>query len=199
MLVYTVHIMRNAILEAASELYRSEGAAAISMRRVAGVLGIAPNTIYRHFANKDDLLETIAEDGRREFAYLLHEALAAPTPRARFDASVDAYLRFVIEQPDHYFALFVSTRRHAAPPLPEAFRRQRPPTFQFLVDRIEECMGAGVFRRDDSIDVALTCWSQIHGFATLYLSGFFAGDTEALVSAVRRSFDHIISGLAGGD
>lgn len=187
--------MREAILTVASRLYRTKGATALSMRRVAGELGVAPNTIYRHFENKDDLIHQILEAGRREFSHLLHGALDAPNARARFYASVEAYLEFVVTHTDYYAALFVTPRAYQGAPLPDAFRERRPATFQFLVDRVDECMREGVFRRDDSVDVAFACWSQIHGFAALYVAGFFAGDAAALRAAVRRCFDQIINGI----
>jgi AcrR family transcriptional regulator len=52
---------REKIAVAAIEVVREEGAAAFSMRKVAGLFGVDVAALYRHFRNKDELL---AEVGR---------------------------------------------------------------------------------------------------------------------------------------
>jgi AcrR family transcriptional regulator len=58
---YSRPLNREKIAAAAIEIAREEGAAAISMRKVAGVFGVDVAALYRHFRNKDELL---AEVGR---------------------------------------------------------------------------------------------------------------------------------------
>ncbi len=54
-------------------------------------------------------------------------------------------------------------------------------TFQFMLDRIRECMDAGVLRRDDPEKVALSIWTMSHGIMSLYLAGSrFIPDAKAL-------------------
>jgi AcrR family transcriptional regulator len=52
-----VRLSRDRIVRAAIELADAEGIAGLSMRRLAEELDAAPMALYRHVANKDDLLD----------------------------------------------------------------------------------------------------------------------------------------------
>ncbi len=58
---YTRPLSRQKIAEAAIDIVRSDGHAALSMRKVAGLFDVDVAALYRHFRNKDELL---AEVGR---------------------------------------------------------------------------------------------------------------------------------------
>jgi len=49
-------LARDQILDAALEICRADGFLALTIRRVADHLGVAPMAIYRHFANKAELI-----------------------------------------------------------------------------------------------------------------------------------------------
>jgi AcrR family transcriptional regulator len=49
------------VLEAASRLAEREGFQRLSMRSVAGELGVSAMALYRHVADKDDLLDGLVE------------------------------------------------------------------------------------------------------------------------------------------
>jgi AcrR family transcriptional regulator len=50
-------LSRERVLRAAVELADREGADALSMRRLAADLGVVPMALYKHVANKDELLD----------------------------------------------------------------------------------------------------------------------------------------------
>jgi AcrR family transcriptional regulator len=52
---------RDHILRAAIEIADAEGLDAVSMRRLATHLGVGPMSLYRHVANKDELLVQMAD------------------------------------------------------------------------------------------------------------------------------------------
>ena len=49
-------------VEAARVILEKEGAAAVSMRRVAASIGMTAMAIYRHYPSRDTLLHRIADD-----------------------------------------------------------------------------------------------------------------------------------------
>ena len=63
---------RSAIREAALTVIDRDGIAAVSMRSVSRLLGVDAKSLYHHVADKDDLLDAVAE-------HLLSQ-LAAPKP-----------------------------------------------------------------------------------------------------------------------
>lgn len=59
--VQATRLDRDVILEAAQQIVGSEGLAKLTMRRIGTELGVDPTAVYRHFRNKDELLNCLAE------------------------------------------------------------------------------------------------------------------------------------------
>jgi AcrR family transcriptional regulator len=73
---------RERIVRAAIEIADAEGLAAVSMRRVAALLGVSPMALYRHVPGKDELVHGMAE------AVFEEQAFPEPAPagwRARLE------------------------------------------------------------------------------------------------------------------
>ena len=60
--------IRTRILDAARELFDSEGYEHVTMRRIADAIEYSPTTIYNHFEDKDDLVRALCEE---DFSRLL--------------------------------------------------------------------------------------------------------------------------------
>jgi AcrR family transcriptional regulator len=56
------------IARAALELSDREGVEGLSMRRLAGKLGVTPMALYTHFRNKDELIDAVVDLGAREMS-----------------------------------------------------------------------------------------------------------------------------------
>ena len=104
--------MCQAILDVARVLFREEGYAGLSMRRLADIIGYTPKTIYLYFADKDDLLSELIEEGVERLADQLEAAaVEQPDPGRRLDAVALAYVAFGLDNPYAYEAIFMM-RQH---------------------------------------------------------------------------------------
>ena len=63
------------ILRHAGRILDRHGAEAVTMRAVAKAVGITPMALYRHFPDRDGLLNAIADQGFTEFAALLNSSV----------------------------------------------------------------------------------------------------------------------------
>jgi AcrR family transcriptional regulator len=164
---------REQILTVARDLVLEHGAEGLSMRRVAAKVGISATAIYRHYRDKGALLRAVVEQGFQVFASYLFRALEGKTPLERLDLAGHHYIRFALEQPKYYQLIFMSWMGETRPDLGCEPQPQRAePTFQFVLDRVDECIGQGLFRADlNAEDAAIGLWSQVHGLAALYLAG----------------------------
>ncbi len=54
-------LTRVAVITAATELITRDGLAAFSLRGLADALGVAPNALYNHVRNRDDLLDAVTD------------------------------------------------------------------------------------------------------------------------------------------
>jgi len=64
-------LRRRQVLDAATECFRREGFHGSSIARISKVAGMSPGHIYHYFANKEAIVEAIAERERDEMAELL--------------------------------------------------------------------------------------------------------------------------------
>jgi AcrR family transcriptional regulator len=203
-LVNTVHMVapetdtRTRLLEQAREVYLEGGAANFSLREVARRVGVSAAAVYRHYDGKDALLGAVCQEGFRTFSSYLLRALAETTPAARLRAASDYYLRFAIENPHDYRVIFMSSVEDIGLRASKSGGPETSPTFQFLVDRVRECMDAHVIATGDATEIAATIWAHVHGLASLRLSGHLhsVGDDAAFAAFFRRSTDRLFQGFA---
>jgi AcrR family transcriptional regulator len=177
---------RERMLGAARDLFLEAGREGVAVRAVAARVGVTPMALYRHFRDREALLEAVVEQGHAIFLGYLQRALAAPTPEARLARAGEEYLRFALDHPRDYAVMFME---------PTAPHWRDVATFRFLVDRVRECASSGVLETDDPEDTALTLWAHVHGLTSLHLAGKLGVDEEAFHALYRRSLAELARGL----
>lgn len=182
------------ILRAAHRLFDSEGAEAVTMRRVAEAVGITPMAIYRHFPNRDALLKRLSDDSFNAVAHEWKVRTRSPDLLKRLMALADPYLDYALTHP-HLFDHAFSVRRDDARHYPEDFRAGLSPTFNVVVDVIVEGMAKGVLKQDDPHDVGMALWAQQHGLIALYRAGRFSYDEAQFRAFYKQSLGRLIDGI----
>jgi AcrR family transcriptional regulator len=82
------------ILAIAAQLFREQGYDATSLRDIAGRAGIPVGSLYYHFPSKEDLFESVYEEGIRRLTGLVETAVSrADGPMDRLQAACAAHLR----------------------------------------------------------------------------------------------------------
>jgi AcrR family transcriptional regulator len=83
---------REHVLQVAHELFYWQGIRAVGVDRIADEAGVAPTTLYRLFASKDDLVGAYVERADREYRQWFSEAVRADAhgPREQILALFDA-------------------------------------------------------------------------------------------------------------
>ncbi len=188
--------LRERISAAAQELYLREGVEGVSMRKIAEMVGVSAPAIYRHFENKDAVLDEIVVRGLRILEQYLRPALEAPTPRERLSKLIDNYLDFTLEQPRFFDFAFLAPPSRALGQLSEEIARGNWVTFKMAVEQVAACMADGVLVKDDPMETAVTIWAEVHGLVTLYRTGRFGTDERAFRRIYRQSVDRLLGGLA---
>ncbi len=186
---------RRRILQAAQQLYLEGGSAALTMRAVGDRVGVSATALYRHFRNKSELLATVVEDGLEVFGTYLQRSLAAPTPYDRLLACGDEYVRFALERRPYYEVLFMSGAKLELGDEVDCIQEHRSSSFQVVVDRVAECMSAGVFRPDDAYETARIIWATSHGLVGLFYEGLVGPDPEDFRQVHQRDMQRLFTGL----
>ena len=182
------------IAEATLLILESEGAEAVSMRRVAHAVGITPMAIYHHFPNREALLNSITD---REFAHFLgyiERRTVSGLHERRLVSAMEAYIDYALDRPRIFDYVF-SQSRPAARRYPEDFRQRRSPTLNPLADQVADAMASGWMKKDDIWEVALELWAVTHGYVVLYRAGRFSLEEKKFRALVRRALGRVIHGL----
>ena len=96
---------RTELLDAALEVIRREGPG-VSMERIAGEAGITKPILYRHFGNREGIVEALAGQFEAELSEALQAAISRDAnPRELLVAGIDAYLALVERDPNVYQVL----------------------------------------------------------------------------------------------
>ena len=186
------------IADVALEILEQEGASAVSMRRVASVVGITPMAIYHHFTSRGNLLQVVTD---REFGKLLHfiEARRKRTPAAASCSRVlielmEGYIDYALAHPRIFDYVFSQPRPNARQ-FPDDFRARRSPTLNPVADCVAEGMRLGHFRKDDMWETALSLWAHVHGYVVLFFAGRFRLTDIQFRALCRRSLERMIDGI----
>ena len=185
--------LRRALLREAVRTIQAQGVEALTLRAVAGKLGVSRTALYRHFADKQALLGAVAAEGFRT----LRDALVAAWEREGrgrpgFEAMGRAYVHFALEHPSHYRVMFGSA---AVAPVP-APDDPGGGAFQALVDALVEQQGQGLVRGDPPRLLALYVWSVVHGVAMLALDGQLKDDAPPADVLMDFANERLRTGIA---
>jgi AcrR family transcriptional regulator len=163
--------IRTRILDAARELFVSEGVDAVTMRRIADRIEYSPTAIYFHFRDKDALLAELCDCDFRAFAHGFNVIAQIPDPLERLRAAGRAYVDFGLNHPSHYRLMFM-TPKTTEPASTIAKGNPEEDAYAFLKGIVAELMAKGHFR-DDLSDVDLAAqviWSGVHGLVSLEIA-----------------------------
>jgi AcrR family transcriptional regulator len=102
--------LRPALIEASLTVIAELGVEQFTLRDVARRVGVAPSAVYRHFADKEELLTSVAAECAQRLGKAMDDAAAASSDWAeRFRNSGIAYVRFAVEHPAHFRVLNLPT------------------------------------------------------------------------------------------
>ena len=170
------------------------GPGSVSMRRVAGAVGITPMAIYHHFPSREDLLKAVTDQEFDRLLQFIEQRWAASTLESRLVEVMMGYLDYALARPRVFDYVF-SRPRAGARRFPDDFRARRSPTLNRVADAVEEAMAAGRLKQDDVWEVALALWAHAHGYIALYRAGRFDLSDEEFRSFFRRALGKLLNGL----
>jgi len=180
---------RSDILEAARAAFREGGEAGLSVRDVAARVGVTPMAIYRHFENKQALLDALVVEAISEWRARV-AAVPACAPLDWFQKIVDAYLDFALGEPRKYEAAFLVTSSTALR-YPDDFLAGGSPAVTLQLKLITEITGAR--QRGISLaDMLVTVAGLSQGLVTLYRAGRIAGSEKKFRALFRRAMENCI-------
>jgi AcrR family transcriptional regulator len=189
-----------ALVAAALELLSTHGPAGLTLRGAARKAGVSEAAPYRHFADKEALLATVAEQG---FLALTSEVRASTDgiedPLQAFRAHGLAYVRFALDHPHHYRVMF-GPEVHDKQAFPHLFEAAML-SYEGLFNGITACQEAGEILHADVEELSVAAWSVVHGLSSLVIDRQIPdmsteGDgRERAVEMAGRILDLLLTGI----
>lgn len=188
---------RREILDAARDLFVSDGFEQTSVRKVAARVGVSSTALYLYFRDKDDLFTALCDEAFAKLRDAIDAVEAANLPPLEAaGAQMRAYVDFAMTHPDAYRLIFMTQGKpdlvldHRAPP--EATGgpgSQGAMAFQALVRQVERLMDAGLIARQDPHMVGEIMWASSHGLVSLIMMrpGLHWTDFDTLVAGMMRT------------
>jgi AcrR family transcriptional regulator len=163
--------LKNALIEAGAKILSEEGAAALTLRKVARQAGVSHSAPYAHFADKQALIAAISTEGFKKLYAKTAAVIEAHVgnPLQQLIEAAWAYIEFSINNPS-YFRIMFSSVLEKEKDYPE-FVEISQQTFAQVVEIVAACQKAGILRPAPDDLMAVAVWGHVHGIISLALEG----------------------------
>lgn len=187
---------RRQILNSAREIIAELGFSGAQMSDVAKRSGVATGTLYRYFANKEELCRQVfREVSTREMNMLATIASSDAAPEARLDKVLRTFAGRAIQGRRLAYALLAEPVDVGLAEERSRFRRTHAEIFAGI---LEEGVASGAFRRCD-VRLSAACMA---GAIPTVLIGSLAPDADELDADADRIVNEIVafcfSGISSG-
>jgi AcrR family transcriptional regulator len=165
---------RDKILDAARELFVTEGYEGVSMRKVAEKIEYSPTAIYVHFADKEELFRELCHEDYAQLAQVFQSSMISTDPVERLKQIGAIYVDFGVRYPNHYKFMFMT-------PVPvhepdemdrEIMGNPEVDAYAFLKWAVQQALDGGCFREEftDADLISQTLWASVHGVISLQIA-----------------------------
>ncbi len=164
---------RQAILDAARELFVAEGVEATTMRAIAAKIGYTPTAIYHHFQDKDALLIELCLSDFRALAQAMLKIGRIEDPVERLRRMGMAYTDFALDNQSQYRFMFMTQMQHFGEDSNGVpFKKPDEDAYDFLLTTVNEGIEKQLFRPEltDAPELAQMFWGAIHGVISLWFT-----------------------------
>lgn len=181
--------LRQALLEAARQLINEKGPEAFSVAEACQLAGVSTAAPYKHFKDKNAILEgVLLEEVDRRAASI--KTVLAPYPPGHPDriiALARDYVDFAMAEPGLFTLRFGSSGRlwHS-----ELVRTRSKALYEVVTAELASCLGESTVT-DDVRQRSFMMWSLLHGLTSLMKDAYIAEDEidfdiDALVADAAR-------------
>lgn len=162
--------LRAELVSAARRLAETAGTTdGLSLRAVAREVGVAPNSVYLHFRDREDIFRAALVEDYDRLAEHLQAAQTSGDPFENLRRVAGAYCAFATDHPASY-RLIVQVVQAIPEGGPRPDGHSAAALQSMLLNAIQRCIDAGARTRSDADMLLAILWSALHGFLDLRAS-----------------------------
>ena len=178
--------LRESLISAGLEMIRQQTTDEMSLRELARNVGVSATAVYRHFPDKQALLEALCVKGRATLADAQRSAMErAGGGQKGFDESGIAYVRFALANPA-LFRLMIRSRPAVATDGAPLIAGSE--ALQVLDANVAAILPKSTKARKRQIR-SIQAWSLVHGLTMLILDGRLPADNTMIEAVIRAPTD----------
>lgn len=155
---------------AAARLFARHGFAAVSMRQIAGEVGVQAGALYLYTPDKQTLLFDLMREHMSDLLGAWAEMDIGTDPLSQLKSFVRFHIGFHLDRPDHVFIAYMELRNLSEQNflLIEALRKQYENVLAEILDRGQQ---AGAFNVPDTKLAMMALIAMLTGVNTWYREG----------------------------
>ena len=187
--------LKEELVSIAMEVIAKEGVDKLTLKVLADATGTSRSAIYKHFKNKDALIETIIERGFEKFDAETSPYLQNDTQSLvdRFYRTGKNYIEFAKNNPNLYRLLFGKKYAYIREEL-LSIKDEDCSGFAALQKTVEEGQKQGILKKEESYKQSIVIWASMHGLSSLVIDGFM--DVEEVYEKVYDTlFETLLTGM----
>ena len=172
-------------------LLNKEGIEGFSLRKVASMCEVSHTAPYKHFKDKDGLINEIIMEVWKKFYIALLEVteLYPNEPELQIVEIGKAYVKFMVENPEYLKLMFLSDNSYPIRIKDNQLYGNKNSSFGVFKDSSERYFKEINLNKNLYMEKTLTMWSMVHGIAILIIkkSIDYKGDYLVLVERMIRT------------
>ncbi|TGM45279.1 TetR/AcrR family transcriptional regulator [Leptospira vanthielii] len=166
--------LKNSIIKSCHKLLQKKGASDFSLREVATLSGVSHAAVYRHFQDKEEVLEILSSIGFDRLGSLQKKVpQVLGNPDEYFVKLGLVYIQFAIKNPNYYRLMFHTKRSDES----SILKRSKLKSYAILVRGCRFYLKTKR-RKENHRSFALMAWSLVHGYSNLCIETDFP-ETES--------------------
>jgi AcrR family transcriptional regulator len=185
---------RQLLIEHAMKEIEQKGLDGFSLRAVGSAAGLSSMAVYRHFANKEELLRAVGEEAFKTFNTRA-SAISSASLQSWVRALARVYVEFYLDTPGRFDACFV-VRTSVERIYPQGFRSGKSPVISMMAERLAAAQAEGQLVRTDALELALQIWAQVHGLVALHKAGRFSLSRKDFIALCERAAMRLVDAAA---
>ncbi len=179
------------LIRGAEELFMKYGLRSVSMDDIARHLGISKKTIYQHFADKDEVVATVAQSHMRrqqqQFEDIVKAAKNAVEEMAMFATNMKEHLRNINP------ALLFEMQKYHTKAWNEWLAFKHNVIRDSIVRSMKEGVADGYFRAD--FDIGILATMRLEQMQMAFDNTLFPRDKYSISEIQAQLFEHFVHGI----
>ena len=182
--------LKESLIMTGLKLFNEEGIENFSIRKVAALCNVSHAAPYKHFKNKEELINAISEYVFSNFKSSLNEVAEEfkDNPFERIISLEKKYVWFMVENPDYLKFAFLTKSQYGVVIEKNKLECEGYNAFNVFENCALDFLKSINVKREDYVQSIIAMWSMVHGLATMlaYNTFSYEGDYLELVEKILR-------------